>query len=288
MIGILQVLASGICFAMLGIFGKLAERYDLSVGELLTWRFTTAGLLLWLYFIIFKRPQIKLSKKQILICFALGFLGYAVFSTFYFTAIRGISVALAAMLLFTFPIFVNIGNHFILKEKLTFQQFVNLSISTIGLVVLLWGDFFANSLWYVLSGIASGFTYSIYVLASGKLQRNTPALTSSLYVISAAALALGLFHQPDITRIPHFSSEQILIILGIAVICTIAPLTFFLLGLQKMSSSRASLLVMVEPVTAAVAAYFFLGEGIGIQQLVGSILVLTGVFLDSRTTVSNR
>jgi drug/metabolite transporter (DMT)-like permease len=282
-IGILQVLGSGICFGFLGIFARFAYRHGFSVGDLLSYRFCIAAILLWLGVLVFNPPLVKLPWKQLLTSLLLGALGYALFSTFYFEAIKGVSVPLAAMLLFSFPLFVNLGAHFILKEKMSDGQVASLLIASLGLILLLWGDFSVEKISAVFFGLGAAVAYSIYVLVSGRLQQGVHALSSSLYIITAAAATLSLFHQPDFRHLFRLSSEDWLIIGGMATISTIAPLTLFLAGLQKMKSSKASILVMVEPVTAALAASLILHEAMTPLQLSGAGLVLVGMFIDARS-----
>lgn len=140
--GIICIILAGIGFGFLGIFGRLAFDSGISVGELLTFRFTFAGLILFLGLLSFKRSLLRLSRKQFLISLGLGAGGYAVFSTLYFKSIQGLSVSLAALLLFTFPIFVNLGSHFILKEKMSRKQLLSLVLACFGISILLWGPVF--------------------------------------------------------------------------------------------------------------------------------------------------
>jgi len=281
-LGLIFVLLAGFGFGFLGIFGRYAFQSGLTVGELLTFRFVVASVLLWVGLLAFKRDLIKLPLRQILISAGLGVFGYAVFSTFYFKSIEGISVPLAALLLFTFPIFVNVGAHFFLKERMTKNQFISLLLATVGLGILLWGPLVVNSPAAVFYALIAAVTYAIYVLVSGKVQQNVAPFSSSLYVISATALALFLIHQPAITRVSELTAQQLFIISGIAIVSTIAPLTLFLAGLQKLSSSKASIVVMIEPVVATVAAFFFLGEQLTPLQVGGALLVLIALFINAR------
>jgi len=251
------------------------------VGELLSIRFALAAVFLWVILLLFKPQLIKLSLRQILISIGLGVLGYAVFSTLYFKSIEGISVPLAAMLLFTFPLFVNLGAHFILKERMSKIQVVCLTVATLGLILLLWGNISVQKTTAIFFGLGSGLAYSIYVLVSGRLQTQVPPLSSSLYVISSAAVALYVYHQPSPTHLLALSLNAWLIGGALAIVCTIAPLTLFLAGLQKMKSSKASVIVMIEPVTASIAAVTILHEVLSPWQLLGGTLVIGAVIMDS-------
>jgi drug/metabolite transporter (DMT)-like permease len=72
-----------------------------------------------------------------------------------------------------------------------------------------------------------------------------------------------------------------MVILGIALLSTIAPLTLFLAGLQKMSSSKASILVMVEPVVANLNGVLIFGETMSAIQVAGAVLILISMLLQA-------
>lgn len=278
----IEIILAGIGFGFLGIFGRLAFASGISVGELLVFRFCLAAILLWVGLFCIRRDLLKLSFSQIIISCLLGVAGYAVFSTMYFKAIQGVSVAIAAMLLFTFPIFVNVGAFLFLKEDMHRKQWVSLLLSIGGLILLLWGDMTVGKVSSIFWGLGAAITYSIYVLVSGKVQRHVHPLSSSLYVISAAAVALFIYHHPDLSRLRQFHWREFSYILGISTIGTIMPLTLFLSGMQKISSSKASIIVMIEPVTAAVAGWFILGEALATHQMIGAGIVLCGLVLNRK------
>ncbi len=280
-IGVLQIILAGLGFGFLGIFGRWAFQENLSVGELLFWRFVFASAILWGMALTLKRHWLRLSLSQILTSMALGLFGYAVFSTLYFEAIKGVSVALAAMLLFTFPIFVSLGSHFILKERMSTIQWLSLFIAFSGMALLLWGDISVQSAKALLMGLGAAISYSIYVLISGRVQKNVSPLSSSLFVITSAAIGLYIFHRPDLGRLMHFSPKQFSIVMGIAIFCSILPMSLFLAGLQKMKSSQASILVMIEPVVATSAAWLLLGEALNSRQLMGACMVLSALVLNA-------
>ncbi|RYZ81407.1 MAG: hypothetical protein EOP06_23540 [Proteobacteria bacterium] len=67
LIGITEIAAGSICFAFLGIFGKLAFQSGMSVGQLLTYRFIIASIVLWIFLIVFRRKFIRLTLRDIAI-----------------------------------------------------------------------------------------------------------------------------------------------------------------------------------------------------------------------------
>lgn len=275
-LGIIYVLLAGACFGFLGIFGRLAYGTGLEVSSLLFWRFFIAACLLWIFALVFRPKIFRLDTKQILISLGLGILGYALFSSFYFHAIKYLSVSLAALILFTFPLFVSLIEHFVFNQTLRALQWFSLFITLLGLALLLSDGWNFESTQGVLYGFAAAITYSLYVVASGKVQKNVHPLSSSLYVITGATLALGLFHRVGLTQAFEFSGVQWGLVLGIAIISTIAPLSLFLAGLQRLPSSTASILVTVEPIVATFAAAVLLEETLTFKQYFATAIVLLG------------
>jgi drug/metabolite transporter (DMT)-like permease len=288
-LGFFYVLIAGIGFGFLGIFGKLAFRNHLQVYELLTFRFLIAGLLIGLGLLVFRRQDLKLSLRQIVTSIILGVLGYATFSSLYFMSIQGLSVAIAAMLLFCFPLFVILGEVIFFREKISKQKILSLFMCLLGIALLIYSpnsssvgnsvySFIAlNKVKYFIYALAAALTYSVYVLVSGRLQKVTPAGGSSFYVILSAGIALLIFNFSHIQFEKLLIIDNFMIVMGIAVVCTILPITAFLLGLQRLPSGTASIIVTVEPVVATIAGFLILGESLLPSQIIGGGLVLAGI-----------
>jgi drug/metabolite transporter (DMT)-like permease len=67
------------------------------------------------------------------------------------------------------------------------------------------------------------------------------------------------------------------VFLAVASIGTVVPFGLFISGLRFLPPTQASIVSMLEPVVAAVAAYLILGETLNSIQILGGVLVLTGV-----------
>jgi len=280
--GTIELSIASVGFGFLGIFGKIAFNSGLSVGEFLTYRFLLASLLLWIFMLLAKPGWIRLSWTQMGLAALLGFFGYAVFSTLYFKAVEGVSVALAALLLYTYPFWVSIFSHFFSREKLTRSEILCLFGASAGLALLLWGHIEVTNALAIFSGLGAALTYAIYILTSAHYQKTVRPLSSSLYVITFAALGLWLFHRPALHQVTAMTPAQASSVFAIAVLSTILPLTLVLAGLQKMSSRRAALLTMIEPLTAAVMGAIIFKEMLSLSQLAGALLIALCLYLNTR------
>ncbi len=287
--GVLFIVLAGICFGSLGIFGKLFISSGLEVGPILAIRFIFASFLLGLYFLIQKitkkRNFFKVPKQQLFVCLLLGVLGYAVFSSLYFASFKYLSIGISAMLLFTFPLFVFLGSVIFLKHPFDKRVITALFIALFGLVLLLKDEFEIKNAIGVYAALGAAICYSGYVILSDKFQKNIHPLTSSFYVMLSAGISLMLIHQPTWSQFIGDDFSNLKLFAGLSIIGTIAPLSLFLAGLQRIPGPQASILVMVEPITASLLAFLIFNETMTVWQLTGITLVIIADVLLVRSQV---
>lgn len=278
-VGYVQIILSGAFFGFLGLFGKVAYQKNIAPGELLGLRFLTSAIILGIILFLFKKKSLQMSFKNAVISTLMGVLGYAVFSSCYFFALEGISASLTVLLLYTYPVLVAIGARIFFKEHLGLKGFSALTLSSIGLVGLVWGEWSVSGAEFLLFGLASSFFYAIYILISRKVLEEVNFLGSSFYVQLGAGLALCLLNFKTFDRPLEIYSHDYSLVLGMAILCSLFPLTLFLAGLQKVSPSEASILSTTEPIFGVLVASTFLGERMSAIQIAGGILVLAGMVL---------
>ncbi|OFZ13301.1 MAG: hypothetical protein A2X86_16255 [Bdellovibrionales bacterium GWA2_49_15] len=281
-IGIIQVILAGVCFGFLGIFGKSAYAHDVSPLELLGLRFLTSGLLLTVIIALVYGPStLKLSYKNILLCSFLGIFGYALFSSFYFYAIKGLSISLAVLLLYTFPVWVAIGARIFFGEKIPEGRKFTIPLAMLGITLLVWGEFSIRSYYALAYGLGSAIFYAIYILISSRWLVQIKPLVSVAYIQLSAGVILCLLGLENYSRGMLVYKQIWPIILGMAIICSISAMTLFQSGLQKLKSWEASILSTSEPLVGISLAVLLLGEKLTLLQIVGGVLVITAFVLIS-------
>lgn len=280
-IGFLQIILSGVCFGFLGFFGKIAYKQNIGPGELLSLRYSISALLTALLVLITKPKSLfSLSPFEIISSLLLGIFGYALFSSFYFMALSGLSASLTVLLLYTYPVMVALFSRYFLKEKIGTQGLIALFLVSVGLIGLVWGEWSISQPIYLLFGMGSAFFYAIYILLSRKYLSKAAAIPSSFYVQLGAGAVLSLLNfsaQPS--RILEIISNHYLLIFSMSILCSLMAMTLFLAGLQKVTSSEASILSTTEPIFGVIIATALLGEKIQIIQICGAGLILIGLIL---------
>lgn len=279
--GVLAVLGSGLCFGFLGIFGKAAFKQGLSAGELLSLRFLIASSTIGLGLLLTRPRSLWVGRTRLLQAMALGVLGYAIFSSCFFGALRDLSASLTVLLLYTYPVLVSLGGALFLKEHLRPAAWLALPGMILGLVFLVGLDFESHSSVGILLGFGSAFFYSIYILLSRKWLGGADLLPVVFWIQFSAGVVLCVLHFSSPGAVVAAFSQAPGPVLGAAWVGSVLAMTLFLLGLRYLRAAEASILSTAEPMTAIVAAHFILGESLGLWQIFGALLVLAALILTS-------
>lgn len=279
-LGILQVLLSGFCFGFLGLFGKTAYSYGIAPGEFLALRFLLASLFLGIFVAVKDARLLRLPLKSLFHCVMLGVLGYSVFSSCYFGALRGLSVSLTVLLLYTYPVLVCLGSWLLFGERLARLEWLALPIVCGGLALLVWGDIQVTSSLSLLLGFLSSLFYSVYILASSRWLRGLHPLATTFYIMLSAGLLLALLHlRPALFPLPPTAW---IVMGGTALVSTVMAMGLFLAGLQKLKNGEVALLSTAEPITGVLLATVFWGETLLLAQWLGASFVIGGMILVAR------
>ncbi len=273
-VGVTQILLSGFCFGFLGIFGKAVYERGGSPGELLALRFLLSSVILWVVFALHSPGRLRLAGRTIFTCILLGIFGYAVFSYFYFLALKGLSVSLTVLLLYTYPVMVAAGAWILYGEKIPRERWLAVPVAIGGLVLLVWGDFEISRMAGLLFGIGSAVLYSAYILCSSRWLHGVDPLASSTYIQTGTGVALAAVSLHDVDRTIGLISRAWPYLLGLAVVCSLIAMILFQAGLQKLRNWEVSILSLAEPVTGIVIAILFLDESLKPLQIVGAASVL--------------
>lgn len=280
-LGFAQIILSGICFGFLGYFGKKAYERQITPGELLALRYFISAIIT-LALILFTKPAslFKMTRFQVIVSLLLGIFGYALFSSFYFLALTGLSASLTVLLLYTYPVLVALFSRLILKERMGLKGWVALFMVTTGLVGLVYGEWSVSGARFLWFGFGSAFFYALYIILSRQYLGDVEALPSSFYVQLGAGIVLSLlFFGQNFSRPVEIMNQHGAMIITMAILCSLMAMTLFLAGLQKVKSSEASILSMSEPISAVIVAAVLLDERLKLIQISGGVLILAGMVL---------
>ncbi|NBI29248.1 DMT family transporter [Chengkuizengella marina] len=284
-----------ICFIFGTTFFAIKVGIDAGVEPVFSasLRFIIAGLMVTLFFKIrkVKFPSITVLKQIVIIGFCITF---GTFSTLYW-AEQYIPSGLAAILSAFGPIMVLLFNKYDEKSKLSSMQILGLGASLGGVIFIaspgVKGDF--DILWMIASIaiVLSQFFYSFGTIRSKKIMAEkseiSPFLLNGLQMLFGGIMLLIfslLFEKPTLTSLTDVTVS--LSILYLIVFGSIMGHGLFYWLVSKTNPVFPSTWLYVSPIIAMVLGIVFLNETIQTLSIVGSIMVLVGVFLTNQNILT--
>ena len=113
----LWVLLAGILWGSMGLFVKSLAALGLSSLSITAFRLTSGSFVMILSFLIFDRSKLKIRLRDLGWFVASAVFSVVAMSVLYFTSINATSMGVAAILLYTAPIFVMLMSCLLFKEK---------------------------------------------------------------------------------------------------------------------------------------------------------------------------
>lgn len=279
-----SVLLAGICWGVISLFVHLFIGWGVPALTVACLRLTVSAVALLVFALIFKRNAFKVKLRHLPLLFSVGLFGLLGTMFAYQTAITMTSASVASILMYTSPIFIFIFSTVVFKERINLQKIIALSLAVVGCVfvsgILDGGIFTVEG---ILMGLLSGVTYALYSIIGVFALRHYDSLTVTLYgFMISGVLGLCFMDYSALGSAFVVSSSPIIVglsILGVAVVCTIAPYTLYTWGLRRMEASRAGILACIEPIVATLVGVLCLSEGSTVLQIVGIVCVVGAIVL---------
>lgn len=284
--GIFFAIAGTALFALKSIFIKLAFEEGIDAITLLTLRMLIAFPFYVVIFVyaVKTRPQkaALLNLKSILSIAALGFFAYYLASYLDFQGLTYISAQLERLTLFTYPTMVAVLSWFFFREKITLRTLASLAISYIGVSFLFFNESINKgsedvALGTLLVALAA-LSFSLYVIFSktfinrlGSLIFTSLAMSASLFFITIQFLLTHELSDLNVSKRVWFLSFLL------ATVSTLIPSFFTSEAINRIGSTKTSIMGSIGPVVTIFLAVYLLGEDFGWPQVVGLLLVLLGV-----------
>ncbi len=280
--GSLFVAAAASMWAMIGVIGKSLHAGGVDPLVTATWRASIAAFLYVLISLCARQSVVPMRAKDIPFFAAYGLFCVVGMYCFFMLAVTSIPVAVATVLLYTAPLWVMLFSRLFLAEPFTRLKTIALFIAFLGCFLVVRGYDLHSlhlNLRGVLYGLAAGVSYAMLsILGKVGLKRYT-ALSSMTYALCFGALFMWFIRPPWVLLSRSYSLSQWTALWSLAVLCTVVPNVLYVLGLSAVEAGKASIIATLEPPVAALLALLVFGETLELWQVLGMLLVLTGVSL---------
>ena len=264
----------------MGIFGKLAFTYNINPITLIALRLFISFFALLIPLALFKRQFLVIQKKDLAVLIILGIFATALQRIAYFYAIDLTTVTMAAILFYTYPIFVTIYASIIHKEKVTASIVLAMAFSISGVFFVVRAyefSSFTGNMRGIICGLLSSLLFVLYFFIIKKLRNTYNSWTLIVYGDGIGAVFLFpviIHHSAEISVFPV---PLWLLIAAIACFSSLVGYLLYTYALKYVESSKASVLSVMEPLSAALLSALILKEHIQPLQQMGIVLALLGI-----------
>lgn len=278
----IQVIAASVIYGFSGIFFMYVK--NMAAGAVVFYQLLFGLLALTGYLAVTgKLSGIRLRGKRKNLILLGAFNAGAMVS--YYMAVSFTNVSISVLLLYTAPFYVLLLAPLFLNEKHNKKSLVALILSLTGVVMVIGPEKLVSGsgiepayLFGVLMGLFSGFFYACVTITSRDL-RNEYSGLEQLFISTIVMLVLLLPFVKQASVIALVENLPVLLFLGIT-ITSVGSILYFT-GLLHVKAQNASILSLIEPVSAIFFAYLLLKDPISTETLFGCALILSSSFLAS-------
>lgn len=293
--GYLYVLAAAVLWGTLGIWARLAYEGNARPNDVVFFRALIAFLVA-LWAVRGKGDLLRAARSRALLLAAYGTVSVGLFYLSYFWAVRLLPVAVAAVLLYTAPVFVALMARLFLGEALTAPRLVALVVALAGVALISGlgggtgaaagpgadgggGPAPAVPPLGLLAGLLAGFTYATYTIFGKIAVRDLDPDAVVVYTLGVGSAILFLALPPQRLLALDLAPAVWAVLVVVGVGPTYLAYRLYTHGLRLIPASTAAIVAMVEPVVAAVLGWLLLREALTASQVAGGLLVLLGAVL---------
>jgi len=215
----------------------------------------------------------------------------AAYQVCYFSAVPRTSVAVTALLaICTAPLMVAGLSRLLLQERFARITLLALAVGITGTVMLVVGPtggrvrLAGEFAFGALLALGAALAYAFVVVLSKRLllEMNPLAIVGLSFPIGAGLLSPVALHSSSIPQ----TGTQWGLLLYLGVIPTALAYILYIFGLRTTSATVASIVTLLEPLTATTLGFLLFGERLGALCLMGAVLLLGALLLTVRAPLT--
>ncbi|MBP5677602.1 MAG: EamA family transporter [Bacteroidales bacterium] len=276
-IGTVCAIGAAVCYGTnpLGALNLYAE--GMNTPSVLFYRFGLAWAIVAMV-MLFRREDIRVTRRQFLTLSALGLLFIGSSLTLYLS-FHHMPAGIASTILFTYPVMTACIMTLFFKEKVRLATVASILLSLVGVLLLYWGDPGGTlSIVGVLLVLASALTYALYIIVVDRSPLPMSSFKINFYVLlyCAAGMAVYALLSGQHLQLPPTPTAW-LWVSWLAVVPAIMALVMMVYAAKYLGSTPTAILGALEPTTAVLIGVFVFAEPFSLRLLIGILLILAAV-----------
>ena len=288
--GLLLATVGAIAFSGKAIIVKLSYVYGVDAVTVIMYRMLFAlpffiAMGLWAERQAIAREN-PLTRRDVMDIVGLGFVGYYLSSYLDFLGLQYITASLERLILYLNPTLVVLLGWAIYKKPIHPIRMLAMAISYSGVLLVFSHELSLAGANAALGGslvLGSAVSYAVYLLYSGQLVKRIGSLRLVGWATSVACVCcIAQFVVLRPLSAAVVPMEVLWLGMLNAVACTVAPVLMEMMAIERIGAALTAQTSMIGPMSTIALGVLLLGEPLNMWIGVGTLLVVSGVFIVSK------
>lgn len=269
------------------IFAKLALK-TLEPSIIAAGRFLVASILLILIF-LFKKNSFKWKevKSKMMILTISGIIGVFIYNLLMFKGLKSTSSTNAALIMGLNPMFTLLLSIIILKTTINKFQLAGVLLSFCGVIFIISKGQIDNILELnFVSGdilmLVSSMVFGLYNVINKKYLSSVDAFNLTAFTaFPATLLFIGYsFTNTSLSEI-HITNEALISMAFMGLLGSVLAYYFWNYGVKQIGADGSAIFINLVPLFATLMS-LFIGQTINFTQIIGGVLIISGVYFSNK------
>ena len=264
-----------------GVAVKIAQ-LQLGTFEIVALRFIAAVPILIIITILWKGwDALRIDKKDLPYIAILAFMGIPLEFLLQVTSLAYTTATCFTLIFSLSPFFIIFASAILIKEKITKHKAVGALIGFIGVAFIITNGSLAvpTNLLGDAVAIMANIVWALYTVLGKPINEKYSALTVLNYTFIFGALELLPFYliSPGLSPVEFTGSTWIAMIF-LTIFCSLIAFLLYNYGTEKLPASIAGMFIYVQPLSGVALAAVVLGESITVYTILGTFLIIYGIY----------
>ena len=263
------------------IFIRLADAPPLVIA---TYRLTIASVILIPIASIKSTKSLNRLSKHDMLLILLSSVFIALHFGLWITSLNYTSIPSSVILVTSHPAFVAVISRFLWGERLNKLTIIGIVVALAGVIFINYGGFTLDSRAMLGNSLAliAGFSMGIYLIIGGQLRTRIDILSYLTIINTFAAVMLLVATIISGHSLFGYSPVTYIMLILLALVPQLVGHSSLNLALRLIPVTFVSVAILGEPVGATLLGYVILREIPTTNEIVGGLLVLSGIFIVMR------
>lgn len=245
------------------------------------WRILFGFLVYATLFAVIRPAAFRVRGADLPLFALFGIVGLAGVQWSYYESIQRLPVGVAVVIQYTAPVLLLIWAR-LRGRTVGSRLWLAAALALIGCFFAA-GAYDAALFQLNIEGVAlsalSAFIFALYFSLAERILKRYETPTLLVYGFGFALLAWAIYRPlwtlPWTTTTPEIWA----LLVGVLIVATVIPFALTLAAVKLIPAARVGLTATIEPVVAAIVAFFVLGEQLALPQIAGGAVVVAAILI---------